>query len=80
MYYDFGVVINAILLALGIFWCYGVFSRWRSDLEDLREIDDNLQRAVIIGIWTVTVVIAILVVNFAVGLVANIVSGIRALL
>ena len=80
MYLNFGLIINAVLLALGMYWCYEVIGRWRSDLEDVREVDDNLRRAVIIGIWAVTVVIAIFVINFAIGLITNIVTGIRDLL
>lgn len=79
MFLDFGILINAVLLALGVYWCYEVFGRWRSDLADLRELDDKLQKAVIIGLWLITLVIAILVVNFAIGVIANIVEGIRSL-
>jgi hypothetical protein len=80
VYLDFGLIINAILLALGIYWCYEVFGRWHSDLEEVREIDDNLRKGVIIAIWAVTLVIAVLVINFALGVGADIVSGIRSLL
>jgi hypothetical protein len=80
MYYDLAVVIKATLLVIGIYWCYKVFGRWRSDLEDLRKVDDTLEKAVIIGIWALTIVIAILVINFAVGFIGNIVSAIRELL
>ncbi len=79
MIYDFGIVIDAILLALGVYWCYVMLGRWRSDLEELRTVDDNIGRAVIIGLWALTAVIAFFVINFAVGLVANIISGIRGL-
>ncbi len=78
MFLDFGLLINAVLLALGSFWCYQMFGRWRSDLADLRDLDDKLQKAVIIGFWLITFVIAALLVNFAVGLIANIIEGIRS--
>ena len=72
---SFGLLFNAILLALGVVWCYHVIKRWRSDLEELREVEDTTRRLVIVGMWAVTVVIAVLVVNFAVGLIMAIVSA-----
>ncbi len=80
MYFSFGLLINAVLLALGLYWCYEVLGRWRSDLEELREVDDKYRKAAILGIWAATVVIAGLVINFAVGVIAGIVAGIRSLL
>ena len=77
MLFDFGLLINLVLLILGAIWCYQMFGRWRSDLADLRDLDDKFQRAVIIGLWLITFVILALLVNFAVGLIANIVEGIR---
>ncbi len=78
MFLDFGLLINAGLLALGVFWCHQMFGRWRSDLADLRDLDDKLQKVVIIGLWIITFVIAAGLVNFAVGLVTNIIEGIRS--
>ena len=65
MFLSFGLLINAILFALGAGWCYAVSKRWRSDLEELREVKDIVRKVVILGIWAVTIVIAVLVVNFA---------------
>ena len=78
MYLDFGLLLNAVLLALGVVWCYQVFGRWRTDLADLRDLDDDLQKAVIIGLWLITFVIAALVVNFAFGVIASIIGGVRS--
>ena len=78
MYLDFGLLINAVLSALGAYWCYEMFGRWRSDLADLRDLDDSLQKVVIIGLWLITFVIAVLLVNFAVGVITNIVEAIRS--
>lgn len=78
MFLDFGMLLDAVLFALGVYWCYEMFGRWRSDLADLRELDDNLQKVVIIGLWLLTLVIAVLVANFAYGLIARIVEGIRS--
>ena len=79
MIYSFGTVIDAILFVVGGYWCYVMLGRWRSDLEELREVDDNAGRAAIIGLWAVTAVIAFFAINFAVSFVANIISGIRSL-
>lgn len=80
MFLSFGLLINAILFAVGAAWCYAVLKRWRSDLEELREVKDNIRKGVIVAIWAATVVIGILVVNFAVGVIGNIASGIRGLI
>lgn len=77
---SFGLLLNAILLALGVVWCYQVIKRWRSDVEELRQVEDPIRRAVIIGIWVVTVLIALAVINFAVGFVIAVVTGIRDLM
>ncbi len=78
MFLNFGVLLDALLLAIGAYWCYEMFGRWRSDLADLRELDDNLQKAVIIGLWLITFVVAALVVNFAVGVVAGVIEFVRS--
>ncbi len=78
MYLDLGLLLNAVLLALGLFWCYQMFGRWRSDLADFRDLDDNLQKAVIVGLWLITFVIAALVVNFSAGVIASIIGGLRS--
>jgi hypothetical protein len=79
VFLSFGLIVNAILLAGGIYWCYEIFGRWRSDVAELREGDDKTTKGVIIGFWMVTVVVAVLVFNFAWGVVAGIISGIRSL-
>ncbi len=78
MFLDFGLLLNLALFAIGAYWCYEMFGRWRSDLADLRDLDDNLQKVVIIGLWLITFVIAALVVNFAFGVIANIIEGVRS--
>ena len=78
MYLDFGMLFNVVLFAGGVYWCYEMFGRWRSDLADLRNLDDSLQKLVIVGLWLVTLVIAAFVANFAVALMIPIVQGIRS--
>ncbi len=79
MIYSFGTVIDAILFVVGGYWCYAMLGRWRSDLEELRTVDDNIGRVTIVGLWTFTAVIAFFVINFAVGVITSIISGIRGL-
>ena len=74
MFLDFGMLFNAVLFAVGVYWCYEMFGRWRSDLADLRDLDDSLQKLVIVGLWLVTLVIAVFVANFAVALIIPIVQ------
>jgi len=76
---SFGLLFNAVLLAFGVYWCYEMFGRWRSDLEEFREAEDNTRRAVILGLWILTLLIALLVLNFAIAVILDIVWGIRAL-
>lgn len=77
MLIDLGLVFNALLAVLGAIWCYHMFGRWHSDLAELRELDDWTPKLIIIGFWVVTLVIALLLVNFAVNLVRNIVDGVQ---
>ena len=79
MFLNFGLVVDAVLFSLGVYWCYIVLGRWLSDLEELREVKDGYRRAGVLFIWAVTIVIAIFVVNFAVAVVTNIVNGIKSL-
>ncbi len=72
MYLDFGLILNLVLFAVGAYWCYEMFGRWRSDLSDFRELDDNLQKLVILGLWLLMFFIAALVANAAFGVIASI--------
>lgn len=73
-------IIQALLFTLGVYWCYKVIARLRDDLEELRGAEEKIRKVVIVGVWVVTVVIAILVINFAVGAIGGIVSNINGLL
>lgn len=74
------MIFNAILFAVGVYWCYEVIGRWRSDLDELRTVDDKLRRAVIVGFWILTAAIAVLVVTSALRVIFTIVGGIRKLM
>jgi hypothetical protein len=72
MFLNFGIVINAILLVLGVLWCREMFGRWRRDLDEFRNTKDASTRQVLIALWVVTAVIAVLLINFFIGILANI--------
>lgn len=72
MFLDFGAIINAILVVVGIVWCREMFSRWRRDLAEFRAPKDPTDRQVLVFLWIVTAVIVVLLVNFAVGLLRNV--------
>jgi len=77
---SFGLVFNAVLFALGVYWCIEVAKRWRSDWDDLRTVEDQTRRVVIVGVWILTAIIALLVVNSAIRLLMSIISGIQSLM
>ena len=75
MFISFGQLIRILLFALGAYWCYEVFGRWRKDLEELREIDEPARKAAIIIVWAITAVIAIAVAWAAFTVIARIISS-----
>jgi hypothetical protein len=77
--FDFFFLLKAALFAAGVYWCYEMLGRWRSDLDELRTGKDNMGKAVIVGLWVLTAVIAAFVSWFAVGLISSIFSGINGL-
>ena len=72
-------LVQAILFALGIWWCKEIFSRWREDLAKVREPRDQTDRAVVIVFWIITGVVLLLCVRFALDIGGSIVRGIRGL-
>ena len=70
---------QAILFALGIWWCKEIFSRLRDDLAKMRKPDDWADRPVIILLWGVTAVILVLCVRFALSIGTKIMDGLREL-
>ncbi len=73
-------IMQALLFALGVYWCYEVIGRWQEDLIEFREVEDKIRKVVIVGIWVVTVIIAIFLVRFTYGLISRIIPGIRSLI
>lgn len=72
-------LVQAILFALGIWWCKEILSRWRQDVAKLREPDDLADRAVVIVFWIITAVVLLLCIRFALNIGRAIVGGIREL-
>lgn len=72
MFLNFGVVINAILVVLGLLWCREMFGRWRNDLAEYQGAKDASARQALIVLWVVTAVILVLLFNFSVGLLENV--------
>jgi hypothetical protein len=72
-------LVQAILFALGIWWCKEIFSRFQDDLAKMREPDDKADRAVIVILWGITVLILFLCARFAWNISESILRGIRDL-
>lgn len=68
---NFGIVVNALLLVLGILWCHAMFGRWRNDLAEFRASKDSTDRAVIATLWIVTALVVVAICNFLVGILRN---------
>lgn len=71
--------VQAILFALGIWWCKEILSRWREDLAKVRDPNDQADRVVVILFWIITGLVLLLCVWFALNIGASIVRGIREL-
>jgi hypothetical protein len=74
------MLVQAIIFALGIWWCLEVLPRWRDDLAKLREPDDKADRVVIIALWSITGVVIYLCIRFGLTIGRSIVGGIRDVL
>jgi len=72
-------LVQAILFALGIWWCKEILSRWRDDLAKLRKPDDQADRVVVIIFWIITALVLLLCARFALNIGESIVRGIRDL-
>jgi hypothetical protein len=79
MFLNFGMLVQAILLVLGIWWCKEMLARWRDDLMKMREPDDRADRVVIIILWSITAVVLFLCIRFGLSIGTSIVRGIREL-
>ena len=80
LYITFWPLFGALLWALGVYWCFEVIKRFRSDVEELREVEEVSRKIGIIIVWAITAGIAFLVIGSAVAVVRRIALGIRYLL
>jgi hypothetical protein len=72
-------LVQAILFALGVWWCKEILSRWRDDLAKMRDPDDQADRPVIVILWSITGLVLLLCVGFALNIGGSIVRAIRDL-
>ncbi len=77
MILSFGMLFQAVLFAVGIWWCVQMLSRGRDDFRKVRETDDWSDRVVIIILWSITGVVVFLCIRFGLNLAGSIVHGIR---
>ena len=68
---SFGVVADAVLFALGLYWCREMARRWRRDLSEFRRARDTSDRAAIGIVWALTVLIAVAMLNAVLALLAR---------
>jgi len=79
MFLNFSMLIQAIVFALGIWWCMEIFPRWRDDIRKFRQPDDRADRWVIIILWSITAGVLFLCIRFGLSIVTSIVRGIQEL-
>jgi hypothetical protein len=72
---SFGVLIRAILLVAGLWWCKEMWDRFPADRKRLKESQDAGEKGVIIFFWALTVGIAFLAITFVIGLARAIVAA-----
>jgi hypothetical protein len=73
VFLNFGIVINVLLLVAGVWWCKVIFERIPKDVAQLRrQPDDYGVWAATMLLWFVTFFIALLCLNFVVGIVRGI--------
>jgi len=69
------VVLKAIVLVFGIFWCKEILGRWREDVSSLRELKDWTRRGAIIAVWLVTLGIIYLMARIVWGIAKPIIEA-----
>lgn len=73
MLFSPGLLVQAVLFALGIWWCSRMLPRWRTDLRTFRKPEDASDRAVLAILWSVTGLVAFLCLGFGLTLAWNVV-------
>lgn len=75
MFLSYGLVISAILLVAGLWWCKEIIGRLPKDIEEFRTADNPADRIVILIFWALTVGVIFFIVQFIWGLIWNLMSG-----
>lgn len=75
MFPIFRVIIRAVLLVGGLWWCKVILERLRRDVARLRESEDSAEKGVIVFLWAVTVGILMYVGHVLIWIVRSILSA-----
>jgi hypothetical protein len=65
MFLTYGNLMDAVLIALGLWWCKEIWDRRDKDWRDVRDPPDQVRRWVVVLIWMATAVILALICRFA---------------
>ena len=74
MFLTYWLIAKAVLLAMGVWWCFEMLPRWRDDLATLRGGDSWSDRGAVIVLWSLTALIAFLSVRFVLTMVRRVVD------
>ena len=76
MFLNSGMLIRVVLLIGALYWCKEVFGRMRDDVALVKDGEiDAVRKAVIIGVWLLTVVIMTVLIAYVL---AVIITAVRA--
>jgi len=75
MFLSPAVLIRAVLLVGGLWWCKVIFDRLRSDVARLKESDDSAEKGVTIFLWVLTVGILMYVGHVLIWMVRSILAA-----
>jgi hypothetical protein len=68
-----GMLVQVVLFAVGIWWCLQMLPRWRIDLKKFQKPDDPSDRAVSVILWSITGLVVLFCIGFALTIAGNIV-------
>ena len=66
------LVVDAVLIVFGFFWCRAMFRRWQSDLLVFRKAVDPTDCIAVAARWGVTCVVLCLVIGASIDIVREI--------
>lgn len=62
------MIFDALLFVLGGYWCHEMWKRRERDLDEYRNAKDPSARQAVLILWIATGVFALLMLNFAFGI------------